>query len=143
MSSNNINADSSSPSSGSGSVKQSLLQHKVNNKGSSVDNINAAAAAATATSSFRNYDCDDDEYGSVSGNTNAAVAASAAKMQRVLDHYRDMRTFQTVAFYEKMSQKYSFAHGAYRRRMTIEQAFEELEGYVVRKFCVRAILPLL
>ena len=57
------------------------------------------------------------------------------KQQRVLDHYRDMRTFQTVAFYEKMSQKYSFEHDKYRRKMTIAQAFDELEHYVVR-YCV-------
>jgi hypothetical protein len=51
--------------------------------------------------------------------------------QRVVDHYRDMRTFHTVDFYRRMEQKYSFENGTYRRFMTIEEAFEELESYVV------------
>lgn len=50
--------------------------------------------------------------------------------QRVIDHYRDMRTNQTVAFYKKMEQKYDFSNGAFRRLMTIEEAFDELENYV-------------
>ena len=51
--------------------------------------------------------------------------------QRVVDHYRDMRTFHTVNFYRRMEQKYSFENGNYRRFMTIEEAFDELESYVV------------
>jgi hypothetical protein len=51
--------------------------------------------------------------------------------QRVVDHYRDMRTFHTVDFYRRMEQKYSFENGNYRRLMTIEDAFDELESYVV------------
>jgi hypothetical protein len=51
--------------------------------------------------------------------------------QRVVDHYRDMRTFHTVNFYRRMEQKYSFENGSYRRLMTIEEAFDELESYVV------------
>ena len=53
--------------------------------------------------------------------------------QRVLDHYRDMRTYQTVDFYRRMEQKYSFQNGSYRKLMTIEEAFDELEHYVVRR----------
>jgi hypothetical protein len=56
--------------------------------------------------------------------------------QRVSDHYRDMRTHQTVDFYRRMEVKYSFANGAYRRLMTIEEAFAELDHYVVRITCV-------
>jgi hypothetical protein len=56
--------------------------------------------------------------------------------QRVSDHYRDMRTNQTVDFYRRMEAKYSFANGAYRRLMTIEEAFAELDHYVVRITCV-------
>jgi hypothetical protein len=51
--------------------------------------------------------------------------------QRVVNHYRDMRTFHTVDFYRRMEQKYSFENGKYRRLMTIEEAFDELESYVV------------
>ena len=52
---------------------------------------------------------------------------------RVIQHYKDMRTFHTVAFYRKMEHKYSFENNMYRRLMTIEEAFEELEHYVVRR----------
>ena len=51
--------------------------------------------------------------------------------RRVVEHYRDMRAFQTVAFYRRMESKYSFENGQYRRLMTVEEAFEELERYVV------------
>lgn len=50
--------------------------------------------------------------------------------KRVVEHYRDMRLFQTVDFYRKMEQKYDFSNGNYRRLMTIEEAFAELENYV-------------
>jgi len=49
---------------------------------------------------------------------------------RVVEHYRDMRTFQTVEFYKQMEEKYSFENGKFRRMMTIEEALEELENYV-------------
>lgn len=49
---------------------------------------------------------------------------------RVVEHYRDMRMNQTVAFYKKMEHKYSFENGHYRRLMTIDEAFVELEDYV-------------
>lgn len=50
--------------------------------------------------------------------------------KRVVEHYRDMRMFHTVDFYRKMEQKYDFSNGNYRRLMTIEEAFAELENYV-------------
>ena len=56
---------------------------------------------------------------------------SEASSERVVNHYRDMRTNQTVAFYESMEKKYSFENGSYRRLMTMEEAFAELEHYVV------------
>jgi len=49
---------------------------------------------------------------------------------RVVQHYKDMRTYQTVEFYEKMTKKYSFENGAYRKLMTMEEAFLELEHYI-------------
>jgi hypothetical protein len=51
--------------------------------------------------------------------------------QRVVSHYRDMRRFQTVHFYRRMEEKYSFENGTYRKLMTIDEAFKELEHYVV------------
>ena len=50
--------------------------------------------------------------------------------ERVVEHYRDMRRFQTVDFYQRMERKYDFTNGSYRRLMTIEEAFVELENYV-------------
>jgi inositol oxygenase len=50
--------------------------------------------------------------------------------RRVVEHYRDMRVNQTIEFYRRMEEKYSFENGTYRRMMTIEQAFEELEHYI-------------
>lgn len=58
------------------------------------------------------------------------VYSSESTPTRVVDHYRDMRTYQTVAFYKKMEQKYDFSNGKYRRLMTIEEAFQELENYI-------------
>lgn len=56
----------------------------------------------------------------------------ALQQQHVLNHYRDMRTYQTVDFYRRMEAKYSFDDGKYRALMTIEEAFDKLEDYVVR-----------
>lgn len=46
----------------------------------------------------------------------------------VHNHYRLMRTYQTLSFSEKMSEKYSFDKP--RAKMTIKEAFRALEGYV-------------
>jgi hypothetical protein len=42
-------------------------------------------------------------------------------------HYRAMRENQTVDFYRRMEEKYTFADGACRARMTIREAFKALE----------------
>jgi len=55
---------------------------------------------------------------------------SSEENSRVFNHYRDMRMNQTVAFYQKMEEKYSFENGRERCKMTIEQAFEKLDKYV-------------
>ena len=60
-----------------------------------------------AAGAFRSYDDagDDDDDGGVGvGGT----------PERVLAHYRDMRTYQTVEFHDRMSTKYSFDGGRYR-----------------------------
>jgi len=55
---------------------------------------------------------------------------------RVIQHYKDMRIHHTVDFYRRMEEKYSFANGKYRRMMTIDEAFAELEHYVVSHFVI-------
>ena len=59
------------------------------------------------------------------------VYSEETSEKRVVEHYRDMRKFQTVNFYRKMEEKYSFEEGSCRKMMTIEEAFAELENYVV------------
>jgi len=58
------------------------------------------------------------------------VYSTEKSLYRVVEHYRDMRKFQTVEFYKRMEQKYDFSNGNHRRLMTIEEAFAELENYV-------------
>lgn len=58
------------------------------------------------------------------------VYSEETSLPRVVEHYRDMRRFQTVDFYRRMEQKYDFENGNYRRLMSIEEAFAELEQYV-------------
>ena len=48
----------------------------------------------------------------------------------VSNHYRLMRSNQTVDFVEKMHAKYSFASGRERAKMTVRQALKVLESYV-------------
>jgi hypothetical protein len=59
------------------------------------------------------------------------IYSEDTSLKRVVEHYRDMRRFQTVDFYRRMEQKYSFENGNFRKRMTMEEAFTELEDYVV------------
>ncbi|GAB5036129.1 inositol oxygenase [Nannochloropsis oceanica] len=56
--------------------------------------------------------------------------SDSALQARVKRHYRGMRQNQTVAFYEKMEEKYSFAPGKHRAEMTVREAFQALEAYV-------------
>lgn len=58
------------------------------------------------------------------------VYTSTDSPSRVVEHYTDMRRFQTVDFYARMEKKYDFSNGNYRRKMTILEAFSELENYV-------------
>lgn len=51
--------------------------------------------------------------------------------RRVVEHYRDMRRYQTVEFYRRMEKKYTFENGQHRALMTIDEAFDELEQYIV------------
>jgi inositol oxygenase len=74
------------------------------------------------------------EYQTIKTNEKAdeafRVYTTADTPSRVIDHYTDMRRFHTVDFYKKMEKKYDFSNGNYRRKMTIFEAFTELENYV-------------
>ncbi|KAL3810795.1 hypothetical protein ACHAXA_006825 [Cyclostephanos tholiformis] len=76
-------------------------------------------------------------YGDGGGDGGDDGDGDGGTPKRVLMHYRDMRTYQTVEFHDRMATKYSFENGKYRcvlcevmRLMTIEEAFVELEDYV-------------
>ena len=58
------------------------------------------------------------------------VYSEETSLPRVVEHYKDMRQFHTVDFYKKMEKKYNFENGDYRRLMTIDEAFTELEHYI-------------
>jgi hypothetical protein len=64
-------------------------------------------------------------------NEDFRIFSEDTSLKRVVEHYRDMRRFHTVDFYRRMEQKYSFENGNFRKRMTMEEAFTELEEYVV------------
>jgi len=48
----------------------------------------------------------------------------------IVNHYRMMRSKQTLEFVRRMHAKYSFAGGASRATMSIREAFGKLDGYV-------------
>eukprot|EP01031_Cornospumella_fuschlensis_P045365 gene45365-55505_t len=52
----------------------------------------------------------------------------SSRQEVVENHYKQMRTNQTMAFAEKMAKKYSFEQP--RAYMTVKEAFEKLETYV-------------
>jgi len=80
-------------------------------------------------------DVDDVDFGAIKTNDKAnedfRIYNEETSPARVVQHYKDMRMNHTVAFYRKMEDKYSFENGTYRRLMTIDEAFDELEHYVV------------
>ena len=47
---------------------------------------------------------------------------------RVIEHYLNMRSKQTIAHYDKMAAKYTFNDP--NKKMTILEAFHKLESYV-------------
>ena len=67
------------------------------------------------------HEKDDDEF---------RVYDESSSLPRVIEHYRNMRQSQTVAFYRRMEEKFDFQNGNYRKLMTVEEAFEELEHYI-------------
>lgn len=76
------------------------------------DNVLSDVITANKTKSeFRNYE-------------------SSPRHKVVENHYRLMRSNQTVAFVDRMHEKYSFKDGKTRARMTFREAFKALESYV-------------
>jgi inositol oxygenase len=67
--------------------------------------------AAKEVSEFRNY-------------------VDSKRQDVVSTHYKDMRKGQSVEYVKRMHEKYSFADGKFRKKMTIREAFEILDTYV-------------
>ena len=84
---------SSSSSSDAVDVVRSILESNTSDK---------------AAGAFRSYDAGDDD-----DDDDGGVGVGGTP-DRVLAHYRDMRTYQTVEFHDRMSTKYSFDGGKYR-----------------------------
>lgn len=56
---------------------------------------------------------------------------TSSRQNTVEQHYKDMRSFQTVDFVKKMHEKYSFKTGFQPRAiMSVREAFRCLESYV-------------
>ncbi|GMH89004.1 hypothetical protein TrVE_jg13173 [Triparma verrucosa] len=88
-----------------------------------VVDLAATKLAHLKTNDIKTNDKDDEDFRTYDQETTPA---------RVIEHYRLMRSKQTVAFYDRMAEKYHFdpETGEGRRQMTIEEAFAELESYV-------------
>mmetsp|Transcript_23457 Transcript_23457/g.21333 ORF Transcript_23457/g.21333 Transcript_23457/m.21333 type:complete len:283 (+) Transcript_23457:50-898(+) len=63
-------------------------------------------------------------------NDNYRNYDNSKKQEIVENHYKLMRINQTVEFVNRMRDKYSFNNNKYRLKMSIRDAFKELEGYV-------------
>ena len=78
-----------------------------------VTSILESNTSAKSVGGFRSYgdDDDDDDDDDV---RDGAFGGCGGTPKRVLMHYRDMRTYQTVEFHDRMATKYSFEDGKYR-----------------------------
>lgn len=90
-----------------------------------VEEITATASMPVIPKSFDTIKTDQNK-----NDEDFRVYSEETTNPRVVEHYRDMRKFHTVNFYRKMEEKFSFESGHYRKLMTIDEAFAELENYV-------------
>ena len=74
-----------------------------------VASILESNTGAKSVGKFRSYGGDDDDDDDDDDEDGGGGAP-----KRVLMHYKDMRTYQTVEFHDRMSTKYSFEDGKYR-----------------------------
>jgi hypothetical protein len=82
-----------------------------------VRSILESNTSAKAAGGFRSYhDAGNDAGGAAAGSSDDGGVGGGVggAPERVLAHYRDMRTYQTVEFHGRMSAKYSFDDGKYR-----------------------------
>ena len=77
-----------------------------------------SAQSLSSTSTIKTNSKDDDDFRTYDVEKTT---------ERVVEHYRLMRSKQTVEFVERMGEKYTFEGGVGRKQMTIDEAFEELE----------------
>ena len=72
---------------------------------------------------------DEDTCGLIKSKEEFRNYVDSDRQSVVEDHYRNMRTFQTVEFVNEMHRIYSFKHGG-RAKMTIRDAFKLLKSYI-------------
>jgi len=61
---------------------------------------------------------------------NFRVCSDETSPARVAQHHKDMRMHHAVDFHRRMEEKHSFENEKFRREMTIDEAFAELECHV-------------
>ncbi len=78
-----------------------------------VTSILESNTSAKSVGGFRSYG-DDDDGDDDDDDVHDDFGGCGGTPKRVLMHYRDMRTYQTVEFHDRMATKYSFEDGKYR-----------------------------
>ena len=83
----------------------------------SILETNTSSKSVVGFRSYNDTNDDIDKSSIITANDEGQVTttpAATATPERVLNHYRNMRTYQTVEFHTRMMEKYTFDHGKYR-----------------------------
>jgi hypothetical protein len=99
---NNINVDCAAVDDDNDDVVKTIL------------GMNTTSKTVVGFRSYNDTATNVDVEGQGVTTTSAAVTATATTPERVLNHYRNMRTYQTVDFHNRMMEKYTFHNGKYR-----------------------------
>lgn len=83
----------------------------------SILEMNTSSKSVVGFRSYNDTNDDIDKSSIITANDEGQVTttpAATATPERVLNHYRNMRTYQTVEFHTRMMEKYTFTNGIYR-----------------------------
>ena len=83
----------------------------------SILETNTSSKSVVGFRSYNDTNDDIDKSSIITANDEGQVTttlAATATPERVLNHYRNMRTYQTVEFHTRMMEKYTFNNGIYR-----------------------------
>jgi hypothetical protein len=98
---NNVNVDCGAVDNDNDEVVKTIL------------GMNTTSKSVVGFRSYNDTTTNVDVEGQGVTTTSAAVTATTTS-ERVLNHYRNMRTYQTVDFHNRMMEKYTFNNGKYR-----------------------------